>query len=388
MRAGNARTAGFKCLDDTGVIGTYEECKAFYRENRGVCTRVGVKLAPDEDPEKAFDAATMGVILGLCYDTRKWTWTFSPSKIKKLEIQLHEILAKDEVEASLLKSVAGKLNHYHRVISPRGKFERGYMVYKAADSDNKEGMVDVREGNLKRQVLFWLRNLQLSKEGLPIPDPFPSFRSCPYILYPDAAGASASNLKLGMGGVAWNVPGRPMMMMAWPLRLRQASGGLCFAKKLTFLEACAALATLCGVVGNMKGGSCMIYTDNSGLASAWLKGHSRCPFTYVVMKALSEVAYYADIQLRVVWTRRCTSEGELTADLLSKGRLAEAVRVAEVTDLIPMRVPRTLARWLHKPVAVRELGAAVCEEISRRNTLLPREPEDRDMVNRLLWREK
>mgnify|MGYP007045151929 CR=1 FL=1 len=54
MRAGNARTAGFKCLDDTGVIGTYEECKAFYRENRGVCSRVGVKLAPDEDLEKAF----------------------------------------------------------------------------------------------------------------------------------------------------------------------------------------------------------------------------------------------------------------------------------------------------------------------------------------------
>ena len=53
-----------------------------------------------------------------------------------------------------------------------------------------------------------------------------------------------------------------------------------------------------------------------------------------------------------------------------------------------MRIPRTLARWLHKPVAVRELGAAICEEISMRYTLLPREPEDWDMVNRLLWREK
>ena len=177
LRAGNERREGFKCLDDTGVIGTYEECKSFYSENREVCSRIGVRLAPDDDPEKAFDAATSGVILGLSYDTRKWLWTFSPSKITRLEIQLHTILDNDEVEASLLKSVAGKLNHYHRVISPRGRWERGYLVYKAADSEGSPGsLVDVRDGNTKRQVLFWLRNLQLSREGLPIPDPFPSFR--------------------------------------------------------------------------------------------------------------------------------------------------------------------------------------------------------------------
>ena len=38
--------------------------------------------------------------------------------------------------------------------------------------------------------------------------------------------------------------------------------------------------------------------------------------------------------------------------------------------------------------AVRELGAAICEEISVRNPLLPREPEDRAMVDGLMWREK
>ena len=388
IRAGNDRREGFKCLDDTGVIGTEKMCRSFFWENTALCSRIGVRLAPTDDPEKAFDAATSGVILGLSYSTIPWTWTFCDSKIAKMELLLHEVLDNDVMELCKVKSLAGKLNHYWPVISSRGRWERGFIVYKASDQHKGlDTLVDVSEPNLKRQALFWLRHLQLTRQGQPIPDPYPCFRSDPFYLYPDAAGASASNLALGMGGVAWNVPGRPMMMYPWPQRLRLDNVKPCFQSKLTMLEAAAALSTFVGVIGNMRGHSAVVFTDNIGLAHAWRRGHSRCGFTYTLMKALAEVAFYADIQLRVEWTRRCSSPGELCADLLSKGRMAEAIQEAGVDHLIPMRISRTLAKWLHNPQVARELGTAMAEEIAKRNLMLPREPEDMEVVRKLMWEE-
>ena len=389
IRAGNQRMEGFKCLDDTGIIGTFEMCRNFYRENKELCAKIGVRLAPEGDPEKCFNAATEGVILGLNYDTVKWSWTFCESKIAKIEALLFLVLEQDEMQLRQVESLMGKLNHYWPVISQRGRWERGFLVYKAADSAHgrKDLMVDVREPNLKRQVWYWLKNLQLAREGQPIPDPFPRFKSRPITLFPDAAGASASNLKLGMGGVAWNIDGRPMLMYGWPERLRRSDLEPSFCHRLTMLEAAAALGTFCGVVGNMRGKSCVVYTDNIGLAHAWARGHSRCGYVYTLMKAMAEVAFYGNVQLRVSWTRRCSSPGELTADLLSKGRLAEAVQEAGVRELIPMRMSRTLAKWLHNPSIVRELGTAMAEEIAVRTPMLPREPEDEAVVNELMWRE-
>ena len=385
LRAGLPRTSGFKCLDDTGHVASEAVCRRFYEEYKGVCSRVGVRLAPEDDPEKAFQAARSGVILGIDYDTSKWSWTFCESKIAKIELLIQEALSNNTMELGSLKKLVGKLNHYHVVVSPRGRWERGFLVYVAGKQGRNSELVKTSGTNFRSQLLWWRRNLQLAKEGLPIPDPFPRFRDNPVRVYPDAAGASATNLSLGMGGVAWNIPGRPMLMYAWPRRLRDPEGEPCFQSKLTLLEACAALATVCGVIGNMRGRSCVVYTDNVGLAHAWSRGHSRCWYTYCIMKALSELAFYADCQLKVTWTRRCSSDAELVADLLSKGRLAEAVQVAEVTNLCTMRISRTLAKWLESPKACRELGAAICEEVAELNVLLPREPEDRETVQRLMW---
>ena len=385
LRAGLPRQSGFKCLDDTGHIHYKPQCDKFFSEYKSLCEAVGVRLAPLGDKEKAFQADTEGTILGLEYNTLKWTVSFCPRKIAKLELLLTEALREDRMELGRLKSLSGKLNHYHLVISPKGRWERGFIVYKAAEEGRNSKLINVKMDQLKDQVLWWLRNLQLCKEGTPIPDPFPRFRDSPFKLFPDAAGASASNLKLGLGGVAWNIEGRPMMMYPWPERLRQKDASPCFQKKLTFLEAVAALATVTGVVGNMRGRSCVVYTDNVGLAHAWARGHSRCWFTYSAMKALAEVAFYMDVQVKVEWTRRCSSDPELVADLLSKGRWTEALQVTGEQHPLMMRLSRTLAKWLHKPSATRVLGAAMCEEISERNLMLPREPESREAISMLLW---
>ena len=46
----------------------------FRRAYRQVAEQVGVKLASEDDPEKAFALATEGTVLGVRYDMVAWTW--------------------------------------------------------------------------------------------------------------------------------------------------------------------------------------------------------------------------------------------------------------------------------------------------------------------------
>ena len=56
--------------------------------HRSVCQRVGVKLAPETDKEKAFSCETRGTVLGVIYDTNRWTWNLDSEKVK---IMLHNL---------------------------------------------------------------------------------------------------------------------------------------------------------------------------------------------------------------------------------------------------------------------------------------------------------
>ena len=37
--------------------------------------QLGVRLSPEDDPDKAFAPQTSGVVLGVHYDTVSWTWS-------------------------------------------------------------------------------------------------------------------------------------------------------------------------------------------------------------------------------------------------------------------------------------------------------------------------
>ena len=79
------------------------------------------------------------------------------------------------------------------------------------------------------------------------------------------------------------------------------------------------------VAGQVTRSAVMIYTDNSGFYRAYRKDTSRDLFTYTVTKAIRTVAAHLDMNLRVIWTPRCSGTGEAIADLLSKHKVAEAL---------------------------------------------------------------
>ena len=142
---------------------------------------------------------------------------------------------------------------------------------------------------------------------------------------------------------------------------------------------------LCASPAEVSGKACKIYTDNKGLALAFSKAHSRDKYTYSVMLALKDVAKYLNINLALVWTPRCSSPGELTADQLSKAKFVEAGETAGVQVNL-CRVPCTLLRWLECPVVTRCLGLAILEEMRDEGTqVLDMEPESRAEIAALKY---
>jgi hypothetical protein len=73
------------CAAAAGDSGKLEEFERTYRE---VAEDIGVRLAPYEDPDKAFAPCKKGVVLGVEYDTERWTWSIPEEKLARLLEQL------------------------------------------------------------------------------------------------------------------------------------------------------------------------------------------------------------------------------------------------------------------------------------------------------------
>ena len=69
-------------LDDVVACGAEGDgsVQSFYKAYRDVCKEVGVSLADESDPDKAFNASHVGKVLGIMHDIREWMWWLSPDK--------------------------------------------------------------------------------------------------------------------------------------------------------------------------------------------------------------------------------------------------------------------------------------------------------------------
>ena len=387
----------YQVLDDCGHIGLWADTRAFFNAYNEIGEGVGVMMAPKGDPEKSFEVATEGTILGVVYDTRAWTWHFCERKRAKILNALYDVVEAESVEQRDLESLSGKIGHYKAIVSDYARWERGFILYLAVNKQKampgryRKGPMRVQvTKELREQCQWWIRALVAAgKEKTSIPDVRSWFPSVFLELYPDAAGGSDTSVGNGFGGVLWNVPGRPMVYGAWPEHIqsnRRSEEGDKFARKLTLLEGVAALATLCAAPDQVTGRAVKIYTDNKGLSQAYGKAHSRDKFTYTVMMALKDVAKYLGVKLCVLWTPRCSSPGEVVADHLSKAKFEEAGEVAEVPVHLA-RVPRTLLKWLERPTVTRLLGMAILKEMEDMGTkVLTMEPESPAEIASLKWR--
>ena len=103
----------------------------------------------------------------------------------------------------------------------------------------------------------------------------------------------------------------------------------------------------CGVVA--VGGHLRVFVDNQGAVDIFAKGHStKCEYTSAIAKAIYDVSVAVGVSVTVEKVRRCSDQGSYTADMLSKGNLAELRRMMPDRD-DPSPVPESIIKWVRDP---------------------------------------
>ena len=70
------------------------------------------------------------------------------------------------------------------------------------------------------------------------------------------------------------------------------------------------------------------------------------------------------MQVSVIKTKRCSGEGELAADAISKGEWDLARQYIPYKKDDPEFIPRVLLRWISNPMPDLELGSRVLSEMA------------------------
>ena len=381
-----------QCLDDVVNISPIKsgDCGKFYNAYRDVCRTIGVSLAGEEDPSKAFPPCREGIVLGVHYNLENWMWKIPEGKVSYMMKTLYDITEGKVITVGEAMQLSGRLNHYFPLV-PGGKWERGWLGSLAPSLNTPKHLELKPDGLVRSQAEWWIINMASTINWSPIPDIREISPADALVVYPDAAGGSDTNISLGLGGVVWTNKDKPWVYLPWPYNIRtdmKDEKGNKFARKLSMLEAAAALATVCANPDVVRNNNIRVASDNIGFVLATRKGNCRCKFTLTIIMALNHVAEGLNSGLEVVKTPRVSGPGEKVADHLSKGRFEDAFSEDPSFRAEPSFIPRTLISWLQKPVETRLLGQAILEEMSDYTEILRLSLESKEEVEKLVRRRK
>ena len=110
-----------------------------------VAERVGVKLAPRDDPEKSFGPRTVGVVFGVWYNTEAWTWGIPGEKMAKIGEQIRVMLEAREARQDEIQSVVGRIVNV-RALVPDGRFHVHHLLSLVAVSELGSDLVELTGG--------------------------------------------------------------------------------------------------------------------------------------------------------------------------------------------------------------------------------------------------
>lgn len=325
-----------------------------------VAGKIGVRLAPRDDPEKSFAPCHKGVILGVEYDTIFWTWAIPQVRLDRMLVSLYDVLAGETVELKELESLVGKIIHV-RPLVPGGRFHIDALLEAQTLARRTSGKIKIGD-RLRNQLVYWRVLLPVCSGRIPIPDPDQAMPAWTIEAYTDAAGGSLRTPGLGLGGVC----GQWWFYLPWSRAINVGvdDKGKKLAEKLSFLELLGPLVIVSAGAVFCRGQPVRIWVDNIGSVIIWRKGYSpKCAYTTTVAKAISVVATGICCRVDVVKIRRCSTPGAIMADALSKAAFGKFTRrwIGPLPDA--GRVPMVLRRWLLDPVPSDTLGDEILAEI-------------------------
>ena len=245
----------------------------FDRKYTEIAGRIGVKLAPRDDPDKSFAESTVGVVFGVRYDTEAWTWGMPEDKLSKFGDQVKRLLAAEEVRQDEIQSVVGRIINVKALV-PGGRFSMDHLMRLQNVHDKGSQMVRLND-KFKRQLYNWLVLLMACSGRASIPREEERLPPWAVECFTDAAGGSLESPGRGLGAVIpdlgwWSY-------MPWTRAVNSGTvthEGKKVGRKLSALELMGPLLVMAAGAGELRGLALKFWVDNSGSCIIWRKGYS------------------------------------------------------------------------------------------------------------------
>ena len=356
------------CAAAPAGSGALERFRQAYQQ---VAAQLGVRLASEDDPDKAFAPTTAGTVLGVRYDTVAWTWEIPADKLGRLNEQILGALHAAALARREVWSLVGRIIHYCPLVAA-GRFNMNHLIRINGKVGGKDDLVPLDDG-VKRQLRFWLVVLNATAGLASIPAVGVKAPAWAREFFTDAAGGSSSYVGAGCGGVSedW------WFYLPWGRKINTGVSyrGRRLAGKMSALELVGPLMCVCGEPDLVRRRAIRIWVDNIGSVRIWRKGYSgSCGLSTTLVSALATVAAALGCQVFVEKIARCSSGPAVMADALSKAAFGKFRETAAAAGwplrLEPSWVPPALLCWVANPREDADLGMAIIRDLLPRTALL------------------
>ena len=362
-------------LDDTCAAAPADSglAERFDETYQWVAKKIGVKLAPRDDPEKSFGPSTEGVVLGVRYNTKDWTWAIPDDRLSTILNLLLDILDMEWVPSAAMETLVGKIVHVKPLI-PGGKFhmselQRAIGDIRREDTRQKEAGISspffVEMTDMMRaQLMYWRVLLPTCSGRVPIPNLNVGVAPWTLEFYSDAAGGSLDKKGQGMGamGPSW------WAYMAWPRSVncrKRRSDGVALGRKMALLELLGPLMVVSAGYKVCGGRDVRVWVDNNSSVVIFQKGYSpTCSITTCVARAINVVACRIACRVTVAEITRCSTREAEGADALSKADFRRFLSCWEGPLPDGARAPIAILGWLSDGAdPMFPLGEKILEEL-------------------------
>ena len=354
-------------IDDVVACGSKEEVLRFHSTYHGVAAKLGVKLAVEDDPTKAFSATQEGEIFGVTYNTKNMTWSLRAGKMGTIIDLIRTAEASGALPAGSLRKLSGKLVHYAPLV-PNSRWFLGQLVgATGAATDIPDGEVVQLGPWLLADLQFWRTMLPFSGGRALVDDP--DYRVWPGALTGDSDASGKGEGERGIGAVLGASTWAFMGLGGSTRGGAHADDGKELQSKMSVWELCGPLVLLIAAEHEVEGKQLRVMVDNIGAVYAYRKGWSNtCDLLSTVAKATAVVAMALQCELEVVKVTRCSTKGAKAADALSRGDRKGHRSHQPQAARNQSRTSRVLRKWLEKPTPDGELGTRIVQEMGRQRS--------------------